>query len=186
MYEKPKILDVMLDHMTHFNVEMVKRLAELGIDLIVSGGDYAEEKGPFVPLKFFEERVFPRLKEQVDTAHKYGIPFIKHTDGNVMPLLPGLSKIVDGMHSLDPSAGIDIGIVKEMYGDRLVLIGNVSVDNLANRAKEEIVEETKKCIRRAAPGGGYILSSSNSWYAGCKLENCIAMVEAGWRHGKYP
>ena len=186
MYEEPRALDLMFDHMTRFNIEMIKRMAELGVDLIVSGGDYAEEKGPFVPLKFFREKIFPRLKEQVDAAHRYGVPFIKHSDGNVMPLLEDLSKIVDGVHSLDPSAGIDIGVVKERFGDKLILIGNVSVDNLAKKSKDEIVEETKECIRKAAPGGGYILSSSNSWYAGCKLENCIAMVETGWKYGRYP
>ena len=39
---------------------------------------------------------------------------------------------------------------------------------------------------QAAPGGGYILSSSNSWYTDVKLENCLAMVETGRKYGVYP
>jgi uroporphyrinogen-III decarboxylase len=65
-------------------------------------------------------------------------------------------------------------------------MGNVSVDNLATKSREEIVEETKTCIRKASPGGGHILSSSNSWAAGAKLENCLTMVETGRRYGAYP
>lgn len=186
MYEEPRVIDLMLENMTRFNIELIKRVAELGVDLILSGGDYAEEKGAFVPVTFFKKAVFPRLRKEVEAAHKYGIHFIKHSDGNVTPLLEDLSEIVDGMHSLDPSAGVDIGEVKRRYKDKLVLVGNVSVDNMAIKSKDDIIEETKECIRKAAPGGGYILSSSNSWYAGCKLENCIAMVEAGWKYGRYP
>jgi uroporphyrinogen decarboxylase len=81
---------------------------------------------------------------------------------------------------------MDIGDVKRRYGDKLVLIGNVSVDNLCRKTKKEIIEETKGCLHRAAPGGGYILSSSNSWYTDAKLENCLAMVDAGRKYGRYP
>jgi uroporphyrinogen decarboxylase len=130
--------------------------------------------------------IFPNLKKQVDTAHRYGLKFIKHTDGNINPLLEGISNIVDGLHSLDPSAGVDIDEVKEKYGDELVLIGNVAVDNLAKNTKEEIAEETKEVIKIASPGGGHILSSSNSWASGSKLENCMVMVDIGRKFGVYP
>lgn len=117
---------------------------------------------------------------------KAGLKSVKHTDGNLNPILDDLANIVDGLHSLDPTASMDIGDVKRRYGDRLILIGNVSVDNLCTKTREEIVRETKECLRAAAPGGGYILSSSNSWYSGARLENCLAMVDAGRKYGCYP
>jgi uroporphyrinogen decarboxylase len=186
MYQRPDFIKGVLKRLAEFNVGIIKRIAEAGVDLIISGGDYCEEKGPMVPVEFFREVVFPCLKRQVEAARREGVKFIKHTDGNILPLLDDLGDIVDGLHSLDPSAGVDIGDVKERYGDRLILMGNVSVDNLARRSREEIVEETKSCIKAASPGGGHILSSSNSWAAGAKLENCLAMVEAGRRYGIYP
>ena len=186
MYEKPQLVRKALKVLTKFNVEVIKRLADVGVDFIVSGGDYCETKGPMVPVKYFREVIFPLLKKQVEVAHKGGLKFIKHTDGNVNPLLDYLVDIVDGVHSLDPSAGVDIGEVKEKYGDKLVLMGNVSVDNLATKSRKEVVEETKECIRKASPGGGHFLSSSNSWFAGAKLDNCLAMVETGKKYGRYP
>jgi len=186
MYEKPQTLKFMFNLLTSFNVEIIKRVAEVGADLIISGGDYAEEKGPIVPVKFFSEVIFPNLREQVKAAHKAGLSFIKHSDGNIVPLVKDLSEIVDGLHSLDPTAGVDIGKIKEEYGDKLVLIGNISVDNLARKNTGEIAEETVQCLKKTAPSGGYILSSSNSWYGGVKLKNCITMVETGRKYGKYP
>jgi uroporphyrinogen decarboxylase len=38
----------------------------------------------------------------------------------------------------------------------------------------------------AAPGGGYIISSSNTIHPGVKAENYIAMVRAAKKYGKYP
>ncbi|MGQ9639852.1 MAG: uroporphyrinogen decarboxylase family protein [Candidatus Bathyarchaeia archaeon] len=186
MYENPQLIRRAIDKITEFNITIIKRIGEASPDFIISAGDYCEVKGPMVPTRFFREVIFPNLKRQVDAAHKAGLKLIKHTDGNINPILDDMAGIVDGLHSLDPSAGVDIGEVKAKYGSKLVLIGNVSVDNLARKNKAEIIEEVKSIIKRVSPGGGHILSSSNTWAAGAKLDNCLAMVEAGRRYGIYP
>jgi uroporphyrinogen decarboxylase len=186
MYQRPNFIRRAIEKLTDFNVEMMKQITEAGADLIISGGDYCEEKGPMVPVSFFRDVIFPNLKAQVNEAHRRGTKFIKHTDGNINLLLKDLASIIDGFHSLDPTAGVDIGEVKAEYGDRLILIGNVAVDSLAKKSRYEVIEETKECIRKASRGGGHILSSSNSWAAGAKLDNCLAMVEAGRKWGAYP
>ncbi len=61
-----------------------------------------------------------------------------------------------------------------------------SVYDLPFGEKEAVVESVKETIRQAAPGGGYILSSSNSIHPGCKGENVIAMFEAAKKYGVYP
>lgn len=184
--ENPHFIKKVIERLTDFNVEAIKILVDAGVDLIISGGDLAEKNGPLFSPKYFKELIFPSMKREVDAANKRGVKFIKHSDGNINPLLDDLASIVDGLHSLDPSASMDIGTVKQKYGDRLVLMGNVAVDTLALGSRKNVVEETKECIRRVAPGGGYFLSSSNSWYANAKLENCLAMVEAGRKYGRYP
>lgn len=186
LYERPSFIRRVIERVADFNIEMIKQIIDAKADLIISGGDYAEKRGPLVPVKFFKDVVFPNLRRQIEVVHRAGLKFIKHTDGNLNPIMEDLANMVDGLHSLDPTAGMDIGEVKRRYGDKLVLIGNVSVDNLCTKTKQEIVEETKECLRKAAPGGGYVLSSSNSWYTDAKFENCLAMVEAGRKYGRYP
>jgi uroporphyrinogen decarboxylase len=186
LYEKPNFIRQLIERVTDFNMEMIKQIIDAGADLIINEGDYAEKRGPLVPVKFFKDVILPNLRKQVETAHKAGVRVVKHSDGNLNPILDDLASIVDGLHSIDPSAGMDVGEVKRRYGGKLVLIGNVSVDNLCTNTKEEVIQETKECIRRAAPGGGFILSSSNSWYTNAKLENCLAMVDTGRKYGQYP
>ncbi|MCD6530370.1 hypothetical protein J7L06_08845 [Candidatus Bathyarchaeota archaeon] len=186
MYYEPRIIDEAMKRLTEFNVKIIELLVDSGAELIISSGDYCEKKGAMVPISFFREKIFPNLRKQVNAAHRRGVKFIKHTDGNINPILDDLSHIVDGLHSLDPSAGVDIGFVKEKYGDKLILMGNVSVDTLSRGSREDVVRETKECIRKASPGGGHFLSSSNSWYTDAKLENCLTMVETGRKYGRYP
>jgi len=186
LYEKPQLIRKAIEKLADFNVKITRRLREVQVDLVISGGDYSEKNGPMVSPRFFREVIFPNLRRQAEEVHRLGVKFIKHSDGNLNPLLPDLAQIVDGLHSLDPTAGMDIGAIKSQYGEKLILFGNVSVDNLCRKSRDEIVQETKECLRLAAPGGGYILSSSNSWFADAKLENCLAMVETARKYGRYP
>jgi uroporphyrinogen decarboxylase len=51
--------------------------------------------------------------------------------------------------------------------------------------EEEVEQSVKETIEIAAPGGGYILCSSNSIHPNVKPENYIAMVRAGHKYGAY-
>jgi uroporphyrinogen decarboxylase len=50
----------------------------------------------------------------------------------------------------------------------------------------EVVDAVKETIAKASPGGGHILSSSNSVHIGVKPENYRVMVQAARKYGKYP
>nr|MDO8098235.1 uroporphyrinogen decarboxylase family protein [Candidatus Njordarchaeota archaeon] len=161
---------------------------ETGVDVMMITDDYAFKHGPFFSPKLFSDAILPLLKTEVAAFKKQGIPVIHHSDGNVTTLLPLLVKSgIDGIHSIEPSAGMDIGKVKNEYGSRLTLVGNIDSGILLSfgtpKQVQEVVRET---IARAAPHGSYILSSSNSLHYGCRLENIIAMLQSVKKYGKYP
>jgi uroporphyrinogen decarboxylase len=124
----------------------------------------------------------------VQTAHELGVRYIKHTDGNIWSLFdPMIEAGIDAIDPLEPVAGMDIGEVKSRYGDRLALVGNVDcTDLLPNATPEEVEEAVKETIAKGAPGGGYILASSNSIHPAVRPENYRAMAEAARRWGVYP
>ena len=93
----------------------------------------------------------------------------------------------DGIHPIDPSAGMDIGEAKTKYGDRICLMGNIDCVRLLSWGSEEEVRETvRTCIRKAGKGGGLICMSSNSIHSGVKPANYSAMVKAIKEYGQYP
>ena len=132
--------------------------------------------------------VIPILARLVETAHEQGMYVIKHSDGNIMPLVEMLlGSGINGLHPIDPNGGMSLGHMKKEYGRRVCLVGNVDCSyTLSWGTVEEVREEVKKCIREAATGGGYICTSSNSIRSSVKPENYIAMVEAIHEYGRYP
>jgi len=128
----------------------------------------------------FREFISPHLRRLAELTHAAGRPFIKHTDGLIWPLMEDLlSAGIDALHPLEPIARMDIGEVKARCGERIALCGNIDCTALLPFASAEQVEEAvKETIAKAAPGGGFVLSSSNSIHPGVRPENFRAMVEA--------
>jgi uroporphyrinogen decarboxylase len=55
-----------------------------------------------------------------------------------------------------------------------------------NASRQQIIAETVEVIKKAAPGGGFVLSSSNSIHSGVPTENFLTMLEAARQYGNYP
>jgi uroporphyrinogen decarboxylase len=67
-------------------------------------------------------------------------------------------------------AGVDIKKVKELYGDRVALCGNVHCAALQTGTDEEVRASAEYCLTWAKPGGGYIFCTSNVPFKGMPPE----------------
>jgi uroporphyrinogen decarboxylase len=173
---------------TDYKKELIKAAIDAGADAIVTGDDYSNRMGPIMTVDQFREFILPYLREMIRTTKRRGVPFIKHTDGNIWPLMDMMVDAgIDAIDPLEPVAGMDIGRAKREYGDRLCLMGNIDCGQLLSNGKEsEVVSAVRRTIAEAAPGGGYVLASSNSIHPAVKPDNYAAMVEAGRSYGRYP
>jgi len=94
---------------------------------------------------------------------------------------------IDAINPIQPDAGMDIGEVKRKYGKIICIAGNINCGDTLSRAPvEQVIREVKEAIRKAGPGGGYIMMSSNCLHSGVKPENYKAMVETTRTYGRYP
>ena len=171
-----------------YQSRLLENMTQVGVDILLTGDDYAGKTGPMMSPRHFREFVLPYLQEAVDIAHQHGLPFIKHTDGNLWKILDMIVDTgIDGLHPNEPMAGMEIGQVKERYGDRIAVVGNVDCSMLLSfGTQKEVVEAVRETIAKASVGGGHILSSSNSIHPAVKPENYRAMIMAAREHGKYP
>ncbi len=171
-----------------YNIEEVRRAVEIGAEVVMLSDDYACKRGPLMSPAHFREFVLPGLKRVVEAAKDVGAYVVKHTDGNVWPILDMIiESAIDGINPLEPTAGMDIGEVKTKYGDRVCVVGNIDCSyTLTQRSVEDVCREVEECISKASPGGGHIMSSSNSIHSGVRPENYRAMIEATRKYGNYP
>jgi hypothetical protein len=188
LIKAPDLIRRWLDARLRETLVLTEALLERGVDGIWGGVDWASNQRPVFSPRHFRQFVFPRLQHIVDLCHRYGVPYIKHTDGNVNSLLDDLVAAgVDAFQAIQPTAGMDIVQLKRDYCEHLVLIGNIDCSTvLVNGPEEAVRAQTEAIIRAAAPGGGFLLSSSNSIHPGVKPEYYLAMLDTARQVGVYP
>ena len=171
-----------------YHLKLAESAIELGADAIMCGDDLAYKTGLMMSRGDFRKFLLPHYQRMIDLVHSKGIPFIKHSDGNIWEILDlFVDAGIDAINPLEPVAGMDIGEVKQKYGDRVCLIGNIDCgDLLCRKSPPEVEEVVKKTIEKAAPGGGYIISSSNAIQRAAKPENYRVMIETTKKYGRYP
>ena len=186
---RPDLMDRYLDCQIAFAVKFVEAQAGHGIDAVIGGEDWAGKTGPLISPKHFRRFILPRMQKLVQKCHDLGLLYIKHTDGNITRIEQELlvDSGIDAYQAIEPVAGMDITYLKKRYGSHLTLMGNVDCGQLLGEGTpDEVVAETRRLIREVAPGGGYVLTSSNSIHRGVKVENYLAMLEAARTYGNYP
>jgi len=172
---------------TGYIKELIEISIEFGADVLLLDGDLASQKTVLMSPMDYRRYLKSCHSECVELSHQYAIPVFKHTDGNFWKIMDDLLEIgFDGLHPIQPQC-MDIRAVKQHTQDKVCLLGNIDCAYLLPYGSEqEVVESVKQTIRDIAPGGGYILSSSNTIHPGCKPENVIAMFRAAREFGAYP
>jgi len=80
---------------------------------------------------------------------------------------------------------VDLEKVKNDIGDRVCLKGNIDLLNVIKRGTPELIrEKVKEAIQIASPGGGFILSTSDSIREGTPLENVKTYFKAAREYGR--
>lgn len=172
---------------TRFTLEAIDLAADAGADVVALEGDLAFNTSTLMSPDQYRRFLKPFHAEIVAHTHQRGLRIVKHSDGNLWPILDDLLEIgFDGVHPVQPQS-MDLRQVKEHLAGKAAILGNIDCTMLLPFGSEAEVEEAvRQAIQVAAPGGGYIISSSNSIHPGVKPENYIAMVRAARRHGVYP
>jgi len=184
---EPELTELVLDKVLACNLEIVRRAIRAGAEIIILGDDYASNKGPMMSPAVFAHFIRPRLKRMVDLIHEEGALCIKHSDGNLYPILEMIvSAGPDGLNPIEPVAGMTLTKTKHLVGDRVCLVGNIDCAHLLpHGTTKQVREAVRQAIAEAAPGGGYILASSNSIHSSCDPQNFVTMVRACHEFGGY-
>jgi uroporphyrinogen decarboxylase len=187
MLTEPDTVHLVMDKVLEVNLRVARAAVRAGAEIVTLGDDYAHNGGPLMSPALFGEFILPRLTRMVDAVHEEGALVIKHTDGHIYPILDMIvSAGIDCLNPIDPTAGMDLGTVKRLVGDKVSLCGNIDVtDLLPHGTVEQVEAAVQRAIAVAAPGGGFLLASSNSIHSSCRPENFAAMVAAGRRFGEY-
>jgi uroporphyrinogen decarboxylase len=184
---EPELVQALVEMSVDVNLAMAKEIARRGAQFVYTGDDLAWNKGPLMSPRHFRTLLYPGLRRVMHGFKELGLLVIKHTDGNLWPIIDMIvDSGIDCLDPIDPLAGMDLAEVKARFGQRIALKGNVDCASLMTYGTpEETAAAARLALRQGMPGGGFILSSSNSIHSGVKPENYLALVHTVHEFGHY-
>jgi uroporphyrinogen-III decarboxylase len=183
LYDNRAFVETVLDRYVDWIVVVAERVCRMGFDVFASTDDMAFNTAPFFSPAVFRDLVLPRYRR---VAEKITLPWIIHSDGNILPFVPDLLSVgVIGLHPNEKGA-VDIREVKRDYGNRVCVLGNVDLNLLGMGTADAVDREVRELIRDVGPGGGYIVTSGNSLAGYLLPENVMALSRAVHQYGRYP
>lgn len=174
LVDDPAFVHRLLEHRTDWCIAIYQTAIRHGAEVVVLGDDAGQKGGPMLSPRMWREHILPyhrrivkALKAPALDAKGLKAPVIWHSDGDITSLLPmAVEAGFTGIHGLDPLAGMDLAAVKRDFGRDLVLIGNIDVRALFSTDLQAVRDEVDRCVSQGAPGGGYMLATCNSIFAG--------------------
>jgi uroporphyrinogen decarboxylase len=187
-YEDPDLANYLMKVSAEYSCQICNNLADLGIQVIVIGDDYANNDSMLMNPNLFREMVMPHLTKLVQHAKKLGLKVIKHSDGDLRSILPDLLATgIDCLDPIDERGHMHLADIKRSIGHQIALKGNIDcVSTLVDQPVAQVRRETARCILHGSRGGGHIISSSNSVHSGVCPENYRVFLETVKELGRYP
>ena len=124
-----ELIAAMFNKVGKIQYETFLRVSEHpSVGAVLNSDDIAHNTGLLIHPKYLRKYVFPWYKKIGDICQDKGIGFIFHSDGNCSEVMDDLIDCgFQGFNPIQPNA-MDIEVVKEKWGDRLCLIGNLNLD----------------------------------------------------------
>ncbi len=131
----------------------------------IYGPEYATE--PYLPPHLFEEYVVRYTGPMVETIQKYGGFARIHCHGRIAAVLDHIAGMnpsaIDPIEP-PPQGDVELAYVRQKYGDRLVLFGNIEYADIENTKPADFEKIVARTIKEGTSGigRGFVLMPSSA------------------------
>lgn len=169
-----------------YSLALLKATLEQGVQFVFGTWYYASLSAGWSPA-IFRECFVPLIRQHAGLVHSYQGIYHVYDDGKMMRTLGDyVDAGADVVETLTPPpvGDVDLAEAKRLYGGRTCLKGYVDLLYVLKMGTAEQVRQTvREAIEVAAPGGGFILGTSDSIREGTPIENVRAYFETAHRYG---
>jgi uroporphyrinogen decarboxylase len=186
LYDDPALLTALFRMATDYGKEAARLAVRSGCHAIWIGDDLGDSHSGFVNPTHFRRYYLPYLAELAEYIDSLGVPVLLHCCGHFSEYLQDIAQTrIAAIHPLQRTAGMDLRAIKEQYGQRFCIIGNIdSSRTLPFGTPTDVAAEVREAIDIAAPGGGYVLSSDHSLHDGIPVANILEMFRVAGEYGR--
>lgn len=167
------------------DLDLIRRYAQLGVDVIIFGGDIAMQTGMLFSPKIWRLFFKERYAHIIEKAKKYGVKyFYFHSDGNIMEVMDDLIEVGFNIFNPIQPECMDPYEVKRRWGDKIVLDGTISTQYLLPFGSvRDVRKEVRERINRCAQNGGLVIGPSNRVQSDVPLKNILALFDEAKKVG---
>ncbi|MCD6361028.1 MAG: hypothetical protein J7M38_09200 [Armatimonadetes bacterium] len=175
---EPELVRRHLVHRARRNVQTIRTMAEMGLRILLGGGDFAGKNGPLYSPKAFHECMLPALKIVSEACERVGCWHFFASDGNLWPVAEDLfgNSGVHGFYEIDRRCEMDLERLRDTF-PHLRLMGGIASETLHLGTPEEVREETLDALRVAKERGMIVVGVSNQVVPPTPPENFDMMME---------
>ena len=138
--------------------------------------------------KLFEEWVGEEIRQVCQMVRAVPGKLVSlYTLGKMRAILPIMVEARPHMiATFEPNEGdITLREVKQLYGGRIAVMGNLDCVILARGSVDDCRREARRCLDEAKEGGGYILGTADEVPTDTTVEKLEAVAEVVAEHGRY-
>lgn len=190
---KPEFIIVTMEELLKYWTDYVTTfLEEVGsyLDVVCINGDIAEQAGPIMSVKLYENMIKPierklskKIHELVETKINY------HSCGSVSLFIPHFAEIgYDVINPVQISAyDMEPCSLKKRFGDIMSFWGGLcnTQSTLPFGTLKQIRDEVRRNFECLKPGGGFVASNIHNITAEVPPQNIVAMFDAANEFGNY-
>jgi uroporphyrinogen decarboxylase len=182
MVKSPNFAHDLLETVVGPCTAYAKALVDAGADIIFTSNPVANRD--CIRRDHYKAFSYPFTKRMVSQVKAYGdVKLLYHTCGNWDDRF---DLVVDTGADILHVDKADLAHLKKRWGSRVTIMGNVrSVDILLLGKPDQVEAASVACIRKAAKGGGYILSGDCVLPRDVPVKNLEAMVKVALSEGLY-
>jgi uroporphyrinogen decarboxylase len=157
-FKDPGLVHDMFKYYSEFLFNLYKDwIGKTRIDFAVFAEDLAYKHGTHISPRTYREFWLPYEKKLLNLFKSKGVKIIVlWSSGNILPLMSlFLEAGFNCFWPLEVAAGVNAVDLKEEYGEKVLLIGNISKEALIN-GKKHIEKEVTSKVSYLIEKGGYI------------------------------
>ncbi len=160
---EPELMKAWFDRYADWLCALAESLKRAGVDIMTLSDDWGSNNNMLFSPRMWRDMIKPYAMRVVQHARSVGLYVNLHSDGYIMNILDDLVEM--GYHSMHPvqeSAGMQPKLIKEKYGDKLVVYGSLDViDGLLAFDGDELAQYITDRFAIYAPGGGFIFNTGH-------------------------
>ncbi len=186
---KPELITATMEHLLKYWIEYDETfLKEVGpyLDVVCVNGDLAEQAGPIMNVKIYEQLIKPMERKLSERIHQLAnVKINYHCCGSTPQFIPHWAEIGYDVcnpvqisaHDMEPCS------LKKRFGKIISFWGGLcNTTILAFGTPEQIDAEVKRNMQCLQSGGGYIAANIHNITAEVPPQNVVAMFDAAIKY----